>query len=711
MHRTDPFFPLTPPASRALVLGLVVSFALFVWMSHQQQNSQYANFKHSAQSRAMDLQQGITNAVDALQFVNQLFVTNGNVGKQFHAFTQPMHARYPYIAAFAFYQGRMLNGKGVVAAGKDRYRVIDSLEPTIGNEPAFGLDASFMPSLDDAVLRAKVTGLPSATGLFPALKEAGSPRGFGILMAVYKRGAALDDVASRRLAAVGSTLAVLRAGDFVETILSSGSLGKMDLNIRVYAAASADESKLVYGQTSTATRNREWQPAWFFSDRSEPFSFSRSLDVAGTTWHIVVSAPSQPFAASHDGATLALIMGLLTTFAATAYLQAVAMRAQRIAQLVALRTDELKQVNDLLIEDIKARKQVEQALVSNEERSRQLADLSSDWSWEQDEHFRFTAISTNFATLYTKLMGENAPPPPDILGTTRWELPVDLNASDWPAHRALLEAHQAFKDFEYKALVNGIPPQWISTSGEPLFDALGYFKGYLGTSRIISDRKQAEEALHRSRSELRNLANYQQGIREDERKRIARDVHDGLGQDLISLRIKVSMMAVLLESAAVTKSGLDAALEHIDTIIDAVRVIINDLRPAALDIGLHAAVEWQLMDFERRTGIVCELNIDHEEFALDDTRATALFRIVQESLTNIIKHAQANRVQIKMQRKSNTLVMTITDDGIGFSSDFRKKANAFGLIGIEERIHTLTGTFSIISNPGQGARMMLTIPI
>ena len=145
--------------------------------------------------------------------------------------------------------------------------------------------------------------------------------------------------------------------------------------------------------------------------------------------------------------------------------------------------------------------------------------------------------------------------------------------------------------------------------------------------------------------------------------------------------------------------------------IESVRAIINDLRPGVLDLGLHAAVEWQAQEFERRNGIICELQIDHEEFALDEQRATALFRIVQESLTNILRHARASHVHIRMRRSDGKLFLTIAHDGVGLSRDSRKKANTFGLVGIEERIHALGGTFSAASNAGQGGAVRVSIPI
>lgn len=338
----------------------------------------------------------------------------------------------------------------------------------------------------------------------------------------------------------------------------------------------------------------------------------------------------------------------------------------------------------------------------------ELAELSSDWSWEQDEHFRFT----NFSTGAEK---KGSASPALLLGVTRWEQSVDLEASDWVAHRALLQAHQPFENFEYKRIIDGMPIQWISASGKPLFNADGRFAGYRGTSRDISDCKKAEEALRHSRAELRELASHQEQVKEDERKRIARDIHDDLGQNLLALRLDLARMMTAQSSSsssmAIPKEWSEGALFQIDTTIKAVRAIINDLRPAVLDLGLHAAVEWQAKNFERCSGITCEVHIDHEEFTIEDALATAMFRIVQESLTNIMRHAQASRAQIEIQRKNNSISIRVADDGIGLPSDYARGTNAFGLIGIEERVHALGGIFSITSAPGKGMAIMLSIPI
>ncbi|SNS69107.1 Histidine kinase-, DNA gyrase B-, and HSP90-like ATPase [Noviherbaspirillum humi] len=227
----------------------------------------------------------------------------------------------------------------------------------------------------------------------------------------------------------------------------------------------------------------------------------------------------------------------------------------------------------------------------------------------------------------------------------------------------------------------------------------------------INERKLAEQALRQSREELRQLASYQDRIKEEERKRIAREIHDELGQNLLALRIDVSMLhSRTKESHPKLNRRVQAMLEQIDSTMKSMRAIINNLRPVVLDLGLNAAIEWQVKEFQRRSGIPCTLSMDEEELVLDDNRATALFRILQESLNNILRHAQATRAWVELLEDGSTLSMKIADNGIGMQMVNRKKTNSFGLVGMKERIANLGGDLVIDSAENQGTAIRVTIP-
>jgi PAS domain S-box-containing protein len=229
----------------------------------------------------------------------------------------------------------------------------------------------------------------------------------------------------------------------------------------------------------------------------------------------------------------------------------------------------------------------------------------------------------------------------------------------------------------------------------------------------IEERKRAEEALRQSREQLRQLTIHQESVKEGERKRIAREIHDDLGQNLLALRIDVSMLhaRTALSHPSLHKRA-SSTLQVIDACMKSVRGIINNLRPSTLDIGLQAAIEWQVKEFERRFGIQCNLSFDTEnfDFNLEENVATGLFRILQESLTNVSRHANASQVNIKLMREKNKLYMQVIDNGVGIRPGCRRKANSFGLIGIQERISQMNGDMTI-KNVRQETGTILTIAI
>jgi len=222
---------------------------------------------------------------------------------------------------------------------------------------------------------------------------------------------------------------------------------------------------------------------------------------------------------------------------------------------------------------------------------------------------------------------------------------------------------------------------------------------------------QAEE-LRQSKLMLRQLASYQEQIKEEERKRIAREIHDELGQSLLALRIDVSMLHARTSAMhPKLNEKTSDALNHIDAAIRSVRGIINDLRPPVLDLGLQAAIEWQLDEFRQRNGIDCTMQVKDADFHsdLDEKRATTLFRIVQESLSNITRHAQATQVHIELYREGRRLYLRIKDNGVGMTG--HKKMNSFGLVGMKERVSMLGGELKIDSAPGMGTILTISVPL
>jgi signal transduction histidine kinase len=228
----------------------------------------------------------------------------------------------------------------------------------------------------------------------------------------------------------------------------------------------------------------------------------------------------------------------------------------------------------------------------------------------------------------------------------------------------------------------------------------------------ITEHEHSVAALQHSQELLRELTAHQDRMKEDERKRIAREIHDELGQTLLALRIEVSMLEARTgKSHPRLNERVRTALTHIDATVKTIRTIINDLRPAVLDLGLNAAIEWQVSEFRRSSGIRCDLVMEEKELTVDDATATSLFRVLEEALDNVLQHAHAVRILIKVSEDNGILLMKISDNGIGIDEGYRSIHNGFGLVGVEERILALGGQFMIDSAPGKGTSLTIRIPV
>jgi len=231
----------------------------------------------------------------------------------------------------------------------------------------------------------------------------------------------------------------------------------------------------------------------------------------------------------------------------------------------------------------------------------------------------------------------------------------------------------------------------------------------------ITERKLMDGALRQSHAQLRQLALHLETAKEDERKRISRDIHDELGQNLLALRIDISMLSARTQGSHPLLHGKVATvLGNIDTTIRSVRGIMNELRPMALDLGLQAAIEWQVGDFRKRSGIACQLHIRDEALfaAIGGQAEIALFRIVQEALSNVMRHARASEVAIEFSADAGAVYVSISDNGVGITVQQQRKKQCFGLIGIRERVRALDGQLEIgAPAAGSGCRLWLRVPL
>lgn len=236
-------------------------------------------------------------------------------------------------------------------------------------------------------------------------------------------------------------------------------------------------------------------------------------------------------------------------------------------------------------------------------------------------------------------------------------------------------------------------------------------KRALREAQVRRERERAEEKLRNSHEQLRALTNHLHSVREEERTRIARQVHDELGQALTGLKLELSWLSGKLRGARALQRKIKGMTAHIDETINTVRRIATDLRPGVLDsLGLVAAIEWQASDFQKRTGIPCEVAIDVKETELEANFTTVCFRIFQETLTNIIRHAKATRVEVRLTESDGYLALTVRDNGRGIS-EREINARAIGLIGMKERAAQVGGEVFFFGLPAHGTTVTMRVPL
>ena len=235
----------------------------------------------------------------------------------------------------------------------------------------------------------------------------------------------------------------------------------------------------------------------------------------------------------------------------------------------------------------------------------------------------------------------------------------------------------------------------------------------LGTGIDISDRKKAEEELKQSYKQIRQLTEHLQNIREEERTGIAREIHDELGQHLTVMKMDASWLNKRLISSEdnAIKEKLRDLLKLMDNTVKTIRRISSELRPSILDdMGLAAAMEWHLKEFEKRSSIKTHSILPKAEMILSDTVKTGLFRIFQESLTNVLRHAEAENINVSLQQKNGNLVLSIEDDGKGFEKGKAEEKKTLGILGMKERSFMMGGSYEISSASGKGTLVVVSVP-
>jgi len=220
----------------------------------------------------------------------------------------------------------------------------------------------------------------------------------------------------------------------------------------------------------------------------------------------------------------------------------------------------------------------------------------------------------------------------------------------------------------------------------------------------------ARRAERNAQQRLRQLTSHLERVKETERKAIAREIHDDIGGLITSLMFDVSWLQSHARDDTM-KARVDGMRTVLEQVRGSVERILRELRPPLLDLGVVAALEWQAREFARRYGMPCDFNANRESIHLNEESATALFRVCQEALTNIARHAQAKTVRIELFADQSTVTLEISDDGVGLTADSESKHGSYGLLGMRERASSLGGWLEVNSAPRRGTSVMLSLPL
>lgn len=253
---------------------------------------------------------------------------------------------------------------------------------------------------------------------------------------------------------------------------------------------------------------------------------------------------------------------------------------------------------------------------------------------------------------------------------------------------------------------------FVEVSTSPITDGRGKLRQVVHVSKDITERKKAEERLRDSREQLRRLSSHLQAVREQERTRISREIHDEMGQVLTALKLDLSWLTSKYEEDPLLSEKTKSMLTLIDSTIKSIKRLCSELRPGVLDdLGLSAAIEWQALEFQKHSGIACHLLCEPSNIVLDRDRTTAVFRIFQEALTNAVRHANATEIRVELKKIDAEVILNVRDNGRGITEKELSRHQSFGLIGMRERARSFNGTFHIDGVSGEGTTVMMRIPL
>ena len=372
-------------------------------------------------------------------------------------------------------------------------------------------------------------------------------------------------------------------------------------------------------------------------------------------------------------------------------------------------TEDRRKFFTVILRDIGERVRAEQTLARSEARLRGILDSAMDAIITVDANQHIVLFNAAAETMFSC-------PRDDALGAPLgWFIPRRMREGHAEHVRRFGESGTVSRRMATARIVTG-----LRRDGEefPIDASISQVseqgsKFYTVILRDVSARMRADAALERSREDLREVGAAADAAREQDKHRIARELHDELGQALTMLQMDVAWCTERVSAGddAIARR-LDKMAALLGSTVAATRRIAADLRPLILDdLGLVPAIEWLVESFGQRTGLPCELVVSDASIDLPTTYSTAIFRIVQEALTNVTKHAHARAVVVTLERRPTEVIVHVRDDGRGYSPEEGRKLGSLGLIGVRERAHLIGGEANVRSAPGKGTQIEVRLPL
>ncbi|HEX7903615.1 MAG TPA: PAS domain S-box protein, partial [Chitinophagaceae bacterium] len=350
--------------------------------------------------------------------------------------------------------------------------------------------------------------------------------------------------------------------------------------------------------------------------------------------------------------------------------------------------------------DISERKKAEGELRISEKKYRSLVEQAADAIFIFDRQGYFVDVNSISSELlgYTK---------EELLSMNLTDIVFEDDLVNNPIRLGLLDKRESVIRRRTFRRRNGTAVT-VEVHSKKLIDGR-----YLGMVRDLTERIETEKKLEESFDAIRLLTDHIQNIREEERAHMAREIHDQLGQQLTVLKMDVSWLSKRIgnENQPVTEK-IKSLNEMLDATVKTVRRISSELRPSLLDdLGLGATIDWHLKEFGERVGIKTSFIEPQKEIDLADSIKTGLFRIFQESLTNVARHSGAKNVTVSLQHIENLTILSIKDDGKGFEQEKIGNKKTLGILGMKERSAMMGGTYETVSLPGQGTAVIVSVPL